>query len=297
VSGHAIRLGAACFSGGHVAGPYPEDAVYECTREHCPKGLCPEPCWPYHLSAGLSVRSAAPARIEDVRISDYGDGISQEQSARRADLEIRRVWLHDLHDDAVENDWGASVKVIDSLLERVNIAFASRQRSGEHIDARSKTFEVRNSLVQLHRFTNQYKRKPGHGGVWKWGHAGMDPRFIVTDNVFVAETRSEGLLLPLVDRVVECRNNRLFWAGPLAAWQQELDDDEGSDGLDNRGRVEALAHCYTVVLKPASQSRAEFLAQHWDPLVRAWKAAHAAGGSGTTAHGPAYHAIHPGEEP
>ena len=278
VPGHALRLAgshAACWSGGHVDGPYPEDAVYECSAEHCPAGGCPQPCWPYHLSAGVSVRVAAPTVIEDLRVSDYGDGISQEESARRADLELRRVWLHDLHDDAVENDWGASVRVIDSLLERVNVAFASRQRSGESIDARGKRFEVRNSLVRLHRFTNQYKRKPGHGGIWKWGHAGMDPRFAVTDNVFLADTGG-GLLFPLVDQVVECRNNKLLWAGTAEAWERALDDGADSDGLDERGRLAALSHCYTVIVRPAAQSPAAFLAEHWDPLVERWRSSHAA---------------------
>jgi hypothetical protein len=277
--GHALRLEgthAACWSGGALRGPYPEDAVYECSPAHCPGGACPQPCWPYHLSAGVSVRVAAPTVIEDLRVSDYGDGISQEESAQRADLEIRRVWLHDIHDDAVENDWGASVRVIDSLLERVNVAFASRARSGHEIDARNERFEVRNSLVLLHRFTNQYKQRPGHGVFWKWGHAGLGPRFAVTDSVFVAETPG-GLLFPLVDQVVECRNNTLLWAGTPAAWERALDHDHDSDGLDNRGRLAALSHCYKVVLRPAAQSRADFLAEHWDPLVRRWRATHAAG--------------------
>jgi hypothetical protein len=283
IAGHAIGVDgsqAACFGGGYVHGPYPEDSVYECSSEHCPGGVCPNPCWAYHLSAGISVQANAKSIIEDARVSDYGDGISQEESANRVDLEIRRAWLHDIHDDAVENDWGASVKVIDSLLERVNMAFASRQRSGENIDARDKLFEVRSSLVQLHKFTNQYKQKPGHGGFWKWGHDGMDPRFAVTDNVFVAELKGDGLLFPLVDQVVECRNNKLLWAGTLDAFEDELDDDDDSDGLDNRGRLAALSNCFTVIVKPAGQSKAAFLAQHWDPLVTAWKATHlAAGGS------------------
>ena len=275
----------ACFDGGYVDGPYPEDAVYECSAIHCPNGVCPNPCWAYHLSAGVSVQDTAPAVIEDVQVSDYGDGISQEESANRAHMEVRRAYLHDIHDDAVENDWGASVTVLDSLLERVNMGFASRQRSGVSIDARDRVFEVRNNLVLLHRFTNTYKEKYGHGGFWKWGHDGLDPRFAVTDNVFVAETPGDGLIFPLVDEVVECRNNKLLWVGTLADWDNELNSDSDSDGLDSRGRMNALSYCYTVIVKPASQSKADFLAQHWDPLVAQWKATHVAGG-GTSSPGP-----------
>jgi hypothetical protein len=277
VRGHALQLGgshAACLSGGRLAGPYPEDAVYECTPEHCPGGTCPEPCWPYHLSAGVSVRIAAETVVEDVRVSDYGDAISQERAAERADLVVRRAHLQDIHDDAIENDWGASVRVTDSLLERVNVAFASRQRRSTTIDARDRVFEVRRNLVQLHRFTNQYKQRPGHGGFWKWGRAGTDPRIIVTDNVFLADRAAIGLLFPPVEQVIECRNNRLLWAGTPEAWEAALGRGRGSDGLDERGRLEALSHCYTVVRKPTGQHEAEFLAQHWEPLVRTWKATH-----------------------
>jgi hypothetical protein len=290
VPGHALRLGGTrplCFSGGQVAGPYPEDAVYECTAEHCPGARCPEPCWAYHLTAGISVRASAATVIEDVRVSDYGDGISQERVAGRSDLTIRRVYLHDLHDDAIENDWGANVRVLDSLLERVFIPFASRQRSSSDIDARDRVFEVRNNLVLLHEFTHSYKQKEGHGGFWKWGHEGKDPRFIVTDNVFVAHRKTNALLFPLVDQVIECRNNALLWAGTTEQWEKELGDHDDSDGLDARGRMQALSHCYTVIVKPPGQRQADFLAQHWDPLVQEWKATHeAAGGTPNAIPGP-----------
>jgi hypothetical protein len=218
------------------------------------------------------------AVIEDVRVSDYGDGISQEESAGRADLEIRRVYLHDIHGEAIENDWGANVRVYDSLLERVDTAFASRQRSGAEIYARDRVFEVRRNLVQLHEFTNPREQRPGHGGFWKWGDAGKDPRFIVTQNVFVADRSADGQIFPLVDQVIECQGNKLLWAGSIDDWERQLGAAGGSDGLDRRGRMEALAHCYTVIVKPAGQSKADFLAQHFTPLVREWKTQHVAAG-------------------
>jgi hypothetical protein len=302
VPGHALRLGGTsslCLSGGHVAGPYPEDAVYECTPLHCPGGSCPEPCWAYHLTSGVSVRASAATVVEDVRVSNYGDGISQERTASRSDLTVRRAYLHDLHDDAIENDWGATVRVFDSLLERVFMAFASRQRRSTNIDARDRVFEVRNNLVQLHEFTHSYKLKEGHGGFWKWGHEGKDPRFIVTDNVFVAHRKTNGLLFPLVDQVIECRNNTLLWAGTTEQWEKELGAHSDSDGLDARGRMQALSHCYTVIVKASGQSQADFLAQHWDPLVREWKATHpAAGGTRTRARGssPLHPTLRPPKE-
>jgi hypothetical protein len=281
ILGNAIELDggqAACWSGGFIDGPYHDDAVYECSSEHCPGGVCPSPCLEYHTPAGVAPAVTAPTVVENVHIKDYGDGVSQESSANRAPLEVQGVWLENIHDDAVENDFGASVKVIDTLIERAWIPFASRFRSGDDIDARGEVFEVRNTLVLMHIFPNTYKMRAGHGTLWKWPHNGMAPGFIVTDSVFVAEKLVGGLLFPLVDQLVECRNNKLLWAGTLADWDDALSDGDDSDGLDNRGRMAALSHCYTVIVKPASESKASFLAKHWDPLAAAWKATHAAAG-------------------
>jgi len=282
IFGNAIELDggqAACWSGGFIDGPYHDDSVYECSSEHCPGGVCPSPCNDFHTTAGVAPGVTAPTVVENVHIKDYGDGVSQESSANRAPLEVRGVWLENIHDDAVENDFGASVKVIDTLIERAWIPFASRFRSGDDIDARNEVFEVRKTLVLMHTFPNTYKMRAGHGTLWKWPHTGLGPGFAVTDSVFVAEKMAEGgPLFPLVDQLVECRNNKLLWAGTPADWDDALSEADDSDGLDNRGRMEALSHCYMVIVKPAGQSKAAFLAQHWDPLVAQWKATHAAAG-------------------
>lgn len=82
-----------------------------------------------------------------------------------------------------------------------------------------------------------------------------------------------------MNRVLACENNVLLFAGSEAEWQQALAsgcDDKGDDGLCDGERMLALAHCYTVITKPDAQSEAAFLAEHWDPWVASWKAAHAA---------------------
>jgi hypothetical protein len=282
VPDHAIQPDGSrtgCWIGGDVAGPYPEDSVYECAPEHCPDGGCPEPCWAYHTTAGMRVDTAAPMTVEDVRISDYGDGIERSVSANRQPLVVKRAYLHDIHDDAIENDWGADITVVDSLLERVNTAFASRFRSGEDIDARDRIFEVRDSLILAHRFTHSYKNKPGHGSFWKWPKDGKGPNFVVTGNTFVVTDPGGGLLLPLANQLLECADNTVLWAASRASFDDWLGDDErGSDGLDNAGRVEALSGCFSFVLKPDGQGQPEFLAEHFHPLVAAWKQSHPAAG-------------------
>ncbi len=277
---HAIRLQgghSACWSGGTIAGPYPEDAVYECAAEHGYRGGA---CASFHVTAGIAPAVSAPeTRIEDVQISDYGDGVSLESTSGA--VSVRRVYLRDLHDDAVENDFAERITVADSLIERSFIAFASRPRSGSGLDQRGNVFTIHNNLVLLHRFTNAYKQKPGHGGFFKWPEDGSGPQLAVTDNVFVMDDPGSGqLTLPLVDQIAECRNNELLWAGSVAAYRAWLAAGGGhSDGLlSNRARLELLSRCYAVTVKPDAQSKAAFLAEHWDPLVARWKAARAAGG-------------------
>lgn len=288
---HAVRMRGthdACWRGGAIEGPLPEDAVYECTAEHGWKG---GPCLPFHTTAGLAPEVGAPVTIvEDVRISHYGDGVSLEPAS--GPVVVRRAWLHDLHDDAVESDFGKPLTVEDTLIERANIAFATRPRSRSRIDQRKNLFTLRGSLVQLHRFTNGYKQRPGHGGFFKWPLDGSGPRFALTDNVFLMDDPGKDqLTLPLVDRLAECRNNVLLFAGGEARYRTWLRDGRGqADGMrDNRARLAKLGDCYRVVARTNAQTEAAFLAEHWDPLVARWKATRAAAqaptGSGSDSTG------------
>ncbi|MEN8182629.1 MAG: putative metal-binding motif-containing protein, partial [Myxococcota bacterium] len=277
---HAIRpdgIWPGCWVGGDVEGPYRESSVYDCEPIHCPGGVCPTPCWAYHTSAGMRVDAAAPVVVEDLRVSDYGDGIERSASANRQPLVVKRAYLHDIHDDAIENDWGSSVTVVDSLLERVNTAFASRPRTGEVIDASDEIFEVRDSLVLLHSFANSRLMTPGHGKFWKWPKDGTGPDFIVTGNTFVVTDYGGVGLLPLANQVLACADNALLWADSQSSFDTWIADPElDSDGLTSGGRANALSHCFTFIVKPDAQSQVDFLAANFDPLVAAWKQAHAA---------------------
>jgi hypothetical protein len=290
--GDALRLrGTArgCWKGGRVDGPYDDRSVYECEPEHCPEAGCPTPCLAYHVTACMGPRSPGGQQIEDFECTRYGDGISRKPES--GDLVIRRVHLHDLHDDAIEDDYGLSnTRVFDSLLDGVNGAFGNRQRSSVNNVATGTEWEVRDSLIRVRPNANPYKRRPGHGGFWKGDH---DPthqqRIRLTNNVFVAQgPKRGGLLFPVVGYVDECAGNTLLWAGPLAGpggWVEALDDQRDfPDGLSDGERLTALnatfPGCFRVVLKPLGQSDADFLrASHaelggksWTGLLEEWLA-------------------------
>jgi hypothetical protein len=298
VQGEALSLLGSeqgCFHAGLVDGPYDDTSVYECNPTHCPAGGCPTPCLAYHTAACTAPESSGGQIFEDFECAHYGDGISRERAS--GDIVLRRVHLHDLNDDAVEDDYGLSnTRVFDSLIDGVHIAFGDRQRSSQNNDATGTEWEVRHSLIRIRPNQNSYKQRPGFGGFWK---ADTNPshqhRYRVTSNVFVAQGQKQGgILFPVVGYVDECADNVLVWAGPISGsggWQESLaDQSEFADGLTDGERLAALnaafPGCFRVVLKPETQSEAEFLAsplaelggRSWHQLVAEWGGANAAPG-------------------
>jgi len=278
---------SACFSGGVNAGlidgGMPYDAVYECTTEHCPGGVCPVPCYAYHSAAGLGPDVSALQVVEDLEIRNSGDGISLETDAAR-DVIARRVYLHDLHDDAFESDFGlAGFTIVDNLLDRVNTAFAMRLRSSASGDQRNKLWTIRDNLVRLHEFPNGYKQRPGHGNVFKLDKSTNEPRFRLTGNTIVVGPNPDGsTLFPPVSRVEECADNTYLFLGTQAAWDDVLDSDRIDDGGTNGERLAALNKlfpgCFDVRLRPGSKSIDDFLAtEGWTAAVDRWKSTHSAG--------------------
>lgn len=277
---------AACFSGGVrgavLDGGIPDDAMYECTTEHC-GGACPTPCYAYHSAAGLGPDVGAVQLIEDLEIRNSGDGISLETAASR-DAIVRRVYAHDLHDDAFESDFGmAGFTIEESLVDRVNTAFAMRLRSSADGDQRDELWTIRDNLVRLHEFPNGYEQDPGHGNVFKIDHSPNEPRFRITGNTIVVGPDTGGsTLFPPVSRVEECVDNVYLFLGTQAAWDEALDSDDIDDGGDNGERLAALNErfpgCLHVRIRPSSMTEDEFLTERgWFEAVARWKARHVAG--------------------
>jgi hypothetical protein len=276
----------ACFSGGSrgalidVGIPY--DAQYECTAEHCPGGVCPTPCYAYHSASGLGPDAIGIQIVEDLEIRNSGDGLSMGLPS--GNIVARRLYLHDLHDDALESDFGLSGYTIeDNLLDRVNTAFAMRLRSSATGDQRNELWEIRNNLVRLHEFPNGYKQRPGHGNVFKLDKSPNEPRFRLTNNTIVVGPNPEGsTLFPPVSRVEECTANRYLFLGTRAAWEDVLDSDRIDDGGTNGERLAALnalfPGCFEIRLRPATTTIENFLAaEGWTAAVESWKSDHAAG--------------------
>jgi hypothetical protein len=263
--------GDGCFVGGRIEGTWSQSDSWDL----------------YHgrkaLPAGLGSR---PLIVEKLHALNFGDGVSLElvtpcPNGSASWLVLRDSLLEDLHDDAVESDGLCSVEVEDNLIDRASVAFAFRNRESQpNRSGSANTVYVRSNLVRMHEFESTYQNEPGHRGIWKWARGGRGPKVVVRGNRFVAfDAPLGGTLLPFLTRVTSCADNVLLFAGSEAEWQQALVggcDDDGDDGLCDGERLLALASCFTAITKPDTQSEADFLAEHWDPYVAAWKSSHAA---------------------
>jgi len=263
--------GTGCFVGGRIEGTWSQADSWDLyhARKALPNGL-----------------EGRPLIVEQLHVANYGDGVAIELAAPCPNgspswLVLRDSHLEDMHDDAVESDGLCSAEVEDSLLDRVYVALAFRNRlSDPNRNGSGNTVVVRDNLIRMHSFANNYLGYTEHNGIWKWARQGKGPKLSVRNNRFLAfDAPPGGTLLPFVNKVVSCTNNVLLFAGSEADWQAALltgCDIQGDDGLCDGERLLALASCYTAVTKPDTQSEADFLAAHWDPYVASWKASHAA---------------------
>ncbi len=262
-----------CFQGGSITGPWDPSSSWDT----------------YHHTAALSVNSpSAPMRVKSVHVRNYGDGVSIEpgvpcpNGSQNPWLYVHASHFEDIHDDAIEADGLCAVDIADNLLERVYVAFAFKHRASDpNRTGFNNTVSVTGNLVRAHAFENNYKGRLEHNCFWKWSHQGRGPKVRVRNNVFLAfdPPPTGSTLFPYVNKVISCEDNELLFAGSEAEWAQALAgacDDDGDDGLCDGERLLALSHCYTVITKSDSESEADFLATHWDPLVAAWKATHTA---------------------
>lgn len=278
----------ACFTGGTrgavIDGGMPFDAVYECSSRHCPNGNCPIPCYAYHSSAGVAPHVTNLQVFEDLQIRRAGDGFSLDELS--SDVTARGIYMYEIHDDAFEGDFGkASFLIEDVLVDGASSGFAMRLRSSaEGVDQTDQVWEIRNSLVRLMAFPNNYAQREGHGNLYKLQGDLNEPIFKIAGNTFVlGPVLGSEDILPPVSRTHECADNTILWTGTQAQWDDYMEQGYHPDGGDLGQRLAALnatfgPTCMDVRIKPDGLSIDDFLTQEgWYSLVAEWKATHPAG--------------------
>lgn len=186
-----------CLSGGRVRGTWPADTAWRVM----------------HSVVGVEVHSARPI-VEDLRVSDYGDGIRLVYGAQG--FEIRRVHLSDIRDDCVEDDWLHAGTIRDSLLDGCYNAFSARRYDGQRdvSNGSDNMLTVERTLVRLQPMARTYndEGEPGTAGFFKWDPRG--PRLSLHDNVFRADQQAGtvGLGIP-PGKLASCSDNVMVWLG------------------------------------------------------------------------------------
>jgi hypothetical protein len=209
-----------------------------------------------HSTAALEIY-AQNARIEAIRIHNYGDGIAFKYGPS-ANFVLRGVHLSYIRDDCVENDWLYGGLIDDSFFDGCYSAFSARTYSGQDPpaeDGSDNIWTIQNSLIRLQPMWGVYQNRdliPGHDGWFKWDSSGISPRLALHNNIFRVDqdANNTGLGIPS-GKLESCTNNTVVWLGsgpypdPLPATFRNLP-------------------CFTITTDPSV----------WDNAVEAWLTKH-----------------------
>lgn len=230
-----------CFTGGTVTGKY----LYSATWKRM------------HDTTGFTFRTSGKTTVENVRIHNYGDGISFSRGGSSESFSISGVWMTHIRDDCVQNDYMYAGMVEDSLLDGCYTAFSAQPHKGADVsDGSGNIWTIERSLIRLEPMEKVYNDQgliPGHGAFFKWGSDGTSPKLALHDNIFRVDqpsNSSNGLGIP-DGKLASCSNNVVVWLG-----EGDFPDPlpETFDGQP----------CFTITTDPTV----------WDSAVQQWKLHH-----------------------
>lgn len=195
---------AVCWSGGSIEGTFPDTTPYATI----------------HDTYGMLVYGPN-AVVENIRIHNYGDGISFNAAAT-ANWFVRGVHLSFIRDDCIENDFLNSGLIEDSFMDGCNDAYSARPYGGFTKDGSRNLVTIRNTLMRLQPMPTVFAGPaPGHAPFFKLDRTGLSPRMALYDNVFrVDQLPSYGspasgmYLIPPPDKLAGCANNVIVWLAP-----------------------------------------------------------------------------------
>lgn len=202
--------GPACWYGGRYQGIW-DDTSPDVTWED-----------PYHHSGAMTIR-VGNFLVEGYRADNQGDGIRMEGGG--ANFHIRGVYMSNIHDDCVENDYLHSGVTEDSLFDGCYSGFSGDDYTGKR-SGTNNIWTIRNNLIRMkpyptvHRvsyFTDRGCSLPNHMHVFKgWWKVDVGPRVAFKNNIIKFDIRPCDTipLFPKGVNLVECSNNIIVYTGP-----------------------------------------------------------------------------------
>jgi hypothetical protein len=153
--------------------------------------------------------------VEDVAISNYGDGIRFQDYA--TDWTVRRVRITDAHDDCLENDRQHAGLIDDSFFEGCFVLISTRPGSGWTVDGSANTVMISNSLLWQKGmptcgFADQVP--PCTGPTWKWDNrSGKPGPKLALKNVVVRIDQHPSNGVVNMPPQTTCENTVIVWLG------------------------------------------------------------------------------------
>ena len=202
--------GPSCWYGGKYTGVW-DDASPSVTWDE-----------PYHHAGAMTIRMSN-FLVEGLRAHNQGDGIRMETGG--SNFHIRGVYLSDIHDDCVENDFNHSGITEDSLFDGCYAGFSATNFNTD--DASQKTWKIENNLVRMKAFMTVHNPQyfldrgcpaaPNYMFMFKGFIGNEGPRVSLKNNIFRYDqpqcTVGTSVIPPGMD-LAECSNNILVYTGP-----------------------------------------------------------------------------------
>lgn len=197
--------GPACWYGGKYTGAWNDRS--------------PDVTWSkdYHHAGAMTIRMS-DFLVEGYRAHNQGDGIRME--SRAANFHIKDVYMSDIHDDCVENDFLHNGITEDSLFEGCFAGFSAATYDGINPNGQNNTWTIRNNLMSMKPYYTMFKpEKYGNYGfamLFKgWYAKDKGPKLVIENNVFMADRKSSigNLSIPANAEVKSCKNNTFVWLG------------------------------------------------------------------------------------
>lgn len=232
-----------CWSGGEMLGQLPPATPWLQMKET--RGL-------------IASLNSGDADIEDVRVFNYGDGISHDKGG--GNWIVRRTYVKHNPDDCVSNDFYHSATIEDSFFDGCYVGISAQEFTGTP-PGTANVMVIRNSLIRAQAVDSPFvptsepnRPSPNFGTFWKW-HVNA-PQVKLHNTVFRADanpalTGGQRYMSPPAGRLTECSNNTFVWLGAATT---PIPDSAAF----------AATGCFTLTRDKTV----------WDNAAAAWHAAH-----------------------
>lgn len=198
----------------------------------------------YCNSVAVGVWDSPNTTVEGVRARRLWDAFRFSGDSHL--FKLQQVWLSEVRDDCVENDFLRSGLILDVLFDGCFVGISVRQSGGRSDDGSTETVTLAGVLMRMQPYL--YRGEMRQGSPIKTD--GTSPGFQIYDSVFVLDG-TELLSRTQVEtgwaKITDCRNNMLLWASD-SPWPRNLAEPPS---------------CFRVVQGDQARALWESVRQNW----------------------------------